>query len=160
MDEPRLAREAPHLVEVLRRATPQQRRRAACAACRIAAAAVHPLPSAAVEQGLLALAAPAGPADSDRRDALRPLVQELNATHRRLELNGATERDSVMKTATAFAQARAAQALLLALGDDSLHAACEAIYEAQAAGVSARDLQVAVMTAVRTPQSTNADTSS
>jgi hypothetical protein len=113
------------------------------------AAVVQPLPAAAVEQGLRALAGPAGPADSELRGTLRPLVQELNATHRGLAQRDAGDRDSVVRAAAAFVQARAAQAVLLALGEDSFRGACEAIYEAQAAGVSAGDLQVAVMTAVR-----------
>jgi hypothetical protein len=148
MPEPRLARDAPHLVEVLRRADPDERRRAALSACRIALGR-HPRSEPAVEEGLSVLARPGATASPALLGELRYLLRELDLAHQGSAATGDGSPESQARAAETFGAARAVQALYLALRGDSFQAACDAVYEARAAGASPRDLQVAVTTAVR-----------
>jgi len=148
MSEPRLAHDAPHLVEVLRQAHPEQRRRAALSACRIALGR-HPRSEPAVEEGLSVLARPGATAGPDLLGELRDLLRELDLADQRAATVGEDSPESRARAAETFGAARAVQALYLALRGDSFQAACDALYEARAAGASPRDLQVAVTTAVR-----------
>ncbi len=148
MPEPRLAHDAPHLVEVLRQAGPEQRRRAALSACRIALGR-HPRPEAVVEEGLSVLAQPGVSASPALLGELRRLLRELDLAHQGSATAGDESPESRARAARTFGAARAVQALYLALRGDSFQAACDALYEARAAGASPRDLQVAVTTAVR-----------
>jgi hypothetical protein len=148
MSEPRLAHDAPHLVEVLRQAHPDQRRRAALSACRIALGR-HPRSEPVVEEGLSVLARAGATAGPDLLGELRRLLRVLDLAHQGAATAGEGSPESRTRVAETFGAARAVQALYLALGGDSFQAACDAVYEARAAGASPRDLQVAVTTAVR-----------
>jgi len=120
---------SPELAARLPAAPEAQQRRAALSACEFALAKSgleHPL----VDEAMAALrdGRPVSPA---QRENLQRLVDELDARSDGLRETAEEAGTSEEEADAFFSQARAAQAVCFATGDDALEAAVEAVYEAK-----------------------------
>ncbi len=121
---------APELVARITGASPQQQRRIAVEAASLAVTAVG-LHNPATEHALRVLRA--GGLDSQVRQAVEQLVEQLDETAWDLQEQAEGGRAEQAAYQQAFQRARAASSLAFALADDPQAAALEGVYEAEAA---------------------------
>jgi hypothetical protein len=150
MEENRLQLIDPDLSVKLERSGERGRRRAARAACEYALARVA-LTHQTLEAGFRALGA-ARFGDRDTLAALEQLTEALDAEYFDLQERADASGDGQKAFLDAFKRARAANAVYFALKSDSLEAARESIYEANAATEDLAGLREAVLTAMTAEQ--------
>jgi hypothetical protein len=147
MTQPGLSLEAPDLVDAVRSADDERRRRAALAGCRFAVERNGLAQEPAIADALRALTAGAV-GDVPERQAVRELTEQLDnaawAIQERVEAGEASDADYI----ATFKRARAAAAVEFAFEADAETAAMESLYEAHHATQDLDRLRAEVIAAL------------